>query len=129
MSRDLHKLDPEHFELAVAEAHGAIMGTMHGNGYGDEMPHLTPMLKAAYENAFTVAYNHGYEAAVAQWGQPGKPAPVMRPTPELVAEVAQAMCDANTPTVWVHASIVPFHHFARVAVEHILGASPSAGES
>lgn len=44
-------------------------------------------------------------------------------TSELIAEVAQAMRDANTPDAWGDgfAQVIPMGHFARVAVEHILG--------
>lgn len=46
------------------------------------------------------------------------------PREELIAEVAQAMRDANMPGAWDDgfAQVIPMGHFARVAVDHILAA-------
>jgi uncharacterized UPF0146 family protein len=43
------------------------------------------------------------------------------PRDGLIADVAQAMRDANSPDAWPAGSAtVPFEHFARVAVDHLV---------
>lgn len=59
---DFHKLHPQQFENACAEAHGTIAGWMLGHGI--DPPLLTDLLIQAYRGAFEVAFNAGYAAAV-----------------------------------------------------------------
>lgn len=44
---------------------------------------------------------------------------------QLISDLAQAMRDANSPAAWASPQIVPFDHFARVALDWIEARRPS----
>lgn len=56
---EYHKLYTDEFEEAFLESVGAIVGWCMGKG--EDPPHLTAVLKDAYEHAAAVAFNRGVE--------------------------------------------------------------------
>lgn len=63
MSGDWHKICTDEYETAEAESFGALAGRCYGKG--EIPPKLTEALTEALRAAFAGAFNHGYEACIA----------------------------------------------------------------
>jgi len=80
MTGDWHKICTEEYETAEAESFGALAGWCYGKG--EIPPKLTEALNEALRAAFAGAFDHGYEACVADppaaLSAPSEPVPADR---------------------------------------------------